>query len=226
VFREHYAIPPAERADRTTATFAGHVVAITPFLGIARHERWQVEDYYLVRPFGRWVARLQLADPIYPGRPGGTTIGNLGVWPRDESEPVPLGAVPAAILSEIMRGVDLLVSASAFAVTHEDGERQQHLHDLADTPLAAMAEMRKQALKRMLQGLDSVQFDARHLRLGPYAVHLATGRVTRDGEPVAVDLAKDTKRAARPWLPYDEKLLERIYWTAIEIAAQLSTPAN
>jgi len=50
--------------------------------------------------------------------------------------------------------------------------------------------------------------------------------VTRDGEPVAVDLAKDANRSARPWLPYDEKLLERIYWTAIEIALRLSAAAD
>jgi hypothetical protein len=65
-------------------------------------------------------------------------------------------------------------------------------------------------------------FDARHLRLEPYAIHLATGRVTRDGEPIEFDLPKDVKRFARPWLPYDEKLLERIYWTAIEIAVRVS----
>jgi hypothetical protein len=34
------------------------------------------------------------------------------------------------------------------------------------------------------------------------------------------------KRAARPWLPHDEKPLERIYWTAIEIAVRLSTAAD
>jgi hypothetical protein len=126
------------------------------------------------------------------------------------------------------RAVDLLVSASGFAVATEgaDTEPESHLRRLAGTPLGAMAEMRREALQRMLRGLDTVRFDARHLRLGPYAIHLATGRVTRDGEPVAVDLAKETNRSARPWLPYDEKLLERIYWTAIEVAVRLSALAR
>ena len=48
--------------------------------------------------------------------------------------------------------------------------------------------------------------------------------VTRDGDPVTVDLPKDPKRSERPWLPYDEKLLEAIYWTAIEIAVRLNAP--
>jgi hypothetical protein len=136
--------------------------------------------------------------------------------------------VPTVTLSEIMRAVDLLVSTSSFAVTSSDVDPgdERLLWRLAEAPLGAMAETRKQALRLMLRGLDGVQFDARHLRLGPYAIHLATGRVTRDGEPVVFDLQKDTKRSARPWLPYDEKLLERIYWTAIEIAVSLSAPAE
>jgi hypothetical protein len=136
--------------------------------------------------------------------------------------------LPPATLSEIMRAVDLLVSTSGFAVTTEEADRgpNSHLQRLAETPLGAMADVRKQALQRMLRGLGGVTFDARHLRLGPYAIHLATGRVTREGEPVAVDLPKDANRAARPWLPYDEKLLESIYWTTIEIALRLSAPAD
>jgi hypothetical protein len=221
-------VPPDERADTATAIFAGHVVAVTPFLGLARQERWRVDDHYLTRSFGRWTARLHLADPIYPGRGGGTTTGNLGVWAQGENRPVRLGALPTATLSEIMRAVDLLVSTSGFAVMTEDTDTsdETHLRRLPETPLGAMAEIRKQALERMLRDLDGVQFDARHLRLGSYAIHLATGRVTRDGEPVAVDLPKDTNRTARPWLAYDEKLLERIYWTAIEIAVQLSAPGD
>ena len=220
VFREHYVAPPDERADTTTTVFAGHVVAVTRLLGVARQERWQVGDDYLTRSFGRWTARLNLADPVYPGRGGATTSGNLGVWAPGENRPVRLAALPKATLSEIMRAVDLLVSTSGFAVTKDDpgSSLESHLQRIAETPLGAMAEIRKHALERMLRGLDGVQFDARHLRLGRYAIHLATGRVTRDGEPVDVDLPKDANRAARPWLPYDETLLERIYWTAIEIA--------
>jgi hypothetical protein len=222
-FREHYVAPVDEQADATTAMFAGHVVMVIPFLGVARQERWEVGYHCLTRAFGRWTARLQVGDEIYPGYSGGTTIGNLGVSASGDNKPIRLRALPAATLSEILRAVDLLVSTGGFAVTSGDaGEVDQRLlWRLAENPLGAMAETRKQALQRMLRGLDNVQFDARHLRLGPYAIHLATGRVTRDGEPIEFDLPKDVKRAARPWVPYDEKLLERIYWTAIEIAVRV-----
>jgi hypothetical protein len=224
VFREHYAPPPEERSDATTAMFAGHVVAVTPFLGLARRERWQIDDYCLIRSFGKWTAKLDLADPVYPGYRGETTTGSVSIRASGEDRSARLGAAPAAALSEILRSVDLLVSASGFAVTAEeaDGSPDARLRRLAETPLGTMAEMRKQALQRMLGGLDGVRFEARHLCLGPYAIHLSTGRVTRDGDPVTIDLPKDPKRSARPWLPYDEKLLEAIYWTTIEIQLRLS----
>jgi hypothetical protein len=223
-FREHYVVASDEKADAETAVFAGHVVMVIPFLGVARRERWEVHDHCLTRVFGPWTARLQVADNIYPGYSGGTTIGNLSVSASVENKPIRLRELPFATLSEIMRAVDLLVSTGGFAVTSSDAEQgdERLLWRLAENPLGAMAETRKQALERMLRGLDGVKFDARHLRLGAYAIHLATGRVSRDGEPVEFALPKDTKRAARPWLPYDEKLLERIYWTAIEIAVRAS----
>ena len=59
------------------------------------------------------------------------------------------------------------------------------------------------------QGVLSME--GRHARIGDHAVHLATGRVTRDGEPVEMALAAQSgKLTAVPWLPYDEVLLERI----------------
>ncbi|MEK6355958.1 MAG: hypothetical protein V4771_24680 [Burkholderia cenocepacia] len=44
-----------------------------------------------------------------------------------------------------------------------------------------------------------------------WPVHCATGRVTRDGEPVepAIEPPPSWLRAV-PWLPYDEALLQRI----------------
>jgi hypothetical protein len=81
--------------------------------------------------------------------------------------------------------------------------------------------MRKQALERVPRdrdGLDHIEFDARHLRVGPYAIHLVTGRVVCDGEPVAAHLPERSNLAAVPWLSYDERLLEAIVHTAFELA--------
>lgn len=224
VFREHYVVPDEALSGSETAIFAGHVVSIRPFLGLARRERWSLCYDCLTRRFGRWNASLYVADRIYPGCGGGTTVGKLGLFTSAgrKSQPVRLRDVPAVTLSEILRSVDLLVSVSGFAVTgDEDPSREARLWRLASGPLGPMAEMRRQALERALAGLDgmaSLAFDARHLRLGRYAIHLATGRVTSDGEPVTIELPSRPNLAAVPWLPYDEKLLETICYTALEIA--------
>ncbi|MEV1026563.1 hypothetical protein [Streptomyces sp. NPDC050264] len=44
-------------------------------------------------------------------------------------------------------------------------------------------------------------------------MHLATGRVSRAGEPVDVAVPDGPKARPLPFLPYDEKLLERIVRT-------------
>ncbi len=225
VFREHYIVPADELSETKTAMFSGHIVSIIPLLGLARRERWRLDYDCLTRSFGQWTARLDLADHIYPGCVGATTTETLSLCAAagKKSKPVQLSDIPAAALSEILRSVDLLVSTSGFAVAAEDEERHREtrLQEIAQRPLGAMADMRKQALERVLRNLDGMadlHFDARHLRLGAYAIHLATGRVTCDGEPVTIEVPKGSNLVAVPWLPYDEKLLEAIVYAALEIA--------
>ncbi len=221
VFREHYALSDDELSHSATAMFSGHVVSVVPFLGLARRERWRLGYAYLTRPFAQWTARLDLDDSIYPGYVGSTKTGNLSLWTSSSKNalPVRLGDVPAATLSEILRAVDLLVSVGGFALTDEnmDAYRRRRLRHLAESSISDMAEMRKQALQRMLPAAVDAQFDRHHLRVGPYAIHLATGRVTRDGEPVTIELPERASLSAVSWLPYDEKLLEKIYYTAVGI---------
>ena len=77
-----------------------------------------------------------------------------------------------------------------------------------------MAATRRDALRHGFAdevASGAVAFEGRHVRVGPYAVHLSTARVTRDGAPVDLDLpAGRSNLAAVPWLPHDEVLLERI----------------
>jgi hypothetical protein len=231
VFREHYALSAEDAVQTATAIFAGHVVAVMPFLGLARRERWELDYQSLTRVFGPWTAEFDLADRIYPGRGGNTTTGKLRLRASGGSRmatPVRLGDVPAATLSEILRTVDLLVSVSGYALEGEDQpNREARLWRMAEAALPATANIRKQALERALRdldGMEDLQFDTRHLRLGPYAIHLATGRVTRDGDPVAIDPPPRSNLVAVPWLPYDEALLETICYTAIEIARRVKAP--
>jgi hypothetical protein len=228
VFREHYAASDEERSGPKTAMFADHVVSLIPFLGLARRERWRLDYECLVRSFGRWTARLDLAHRIYPGYSGTVATQDLHVSTFDgkTSSAALLGDVPRAVLSEILRAADLLVSTSGFALAKDEDDRQRdrRLYDLAQRPLGAMAEMRKRALARALEGregMEDLRFDAHHLRLGRYAIHLATGRIVCDGEPITIDLPKRSNLKAVPWLPYDELLLETIVYAAVQIAGRL-----
>ncbi|EGC98269.1 hypothetical protein B1M_42463 [Burkholderia sp. TJI49] len=84
-----------------------------------------------------------------------------------------------------------------------------------------MARHRKQVLSLVFaepiaQGRMSI--DERHVRVGAWSVHCATGRVTRDGEPVEAAVVEPPRPLrAVPWLPYDEALLQRI----VEVVAGL-----
>ncbi|MGW8557563.1 DUF4132 domain-containing protein [Streptomyces tubercidicus] len=72
------------------------------------------------------------------------------------------------------------------------------------------------ALRRILAehiASGRIELGDRHLHLDGYDIHLATGRVTREGDPV--DIAPPTGRRAAPlpFLPYDEALLESVVHT-------------
>jgi hypothetical protein len=112
ISREHYVVPSDELSDTKTMMFSDRVVSIVPFLGLARRESWRLDYDDLIRTFGQWTAKLDLADHIYPGSFGTTTILNLSTWTSigKRLQPVRLGEVPQVTLSEILRAVDLLVS--------------------------------------------------------------------------------------------------------------------
>ncbi|WP_254640456.1 MULTISPECIES: hypothetical protein [Burkholderia] len=140
------------------------------------------------------------------------------------------------MFSEVARAVDLLVSVSAFALDDDatraaaaavlsvdpirqreiEAERWQRLNRLSDLPLGVMARHRKHVLSLVFadaiaQGRMTI--DERHVRVGTWSVHCATGRVTRDGEPVEPATEPPPSPSplrAVPWLPYDEALLQRI----------------
>lgn len=227
-FREHYCLPENEQDQTETAMFSGYAVSIRPLLGLARHEGWSTEYDGLTRTVGRRKLLLGLADRVFPGAEGWTTTGALSLTDIADV-PVPLQDLPPVTLSEILRSVDLMISLSGFAVgpTEEDDAegplRRMHLQRLSEGPVGPMVEMRRQALERVLarqEGLPEFAFDTRHLRIGPYAIHLATGRITRDGEPITLDGPEVPAIFALPWLPYDEKLLEIVTLNTLIAAAR------
>ncbi|WP_226109973.1 hypothetical protein [Burkholderia cenocepacia] len=74
-----------------------------------------------------------------------------------------------------------------------------------------MARHRRQVLSLVFAepvAQGRITIDERHVRADAW--HCATGRVTRDGEPVEPAIAPPSLLRAAPWLPCDEALLQRI----------------
>ncbi|MEU0560979.1 DUF4132 domain-containing protein [Dactylosporangium sp. NPDC006015] len=221
-FREHY---PASDGTETDM-FGGYAVAIRPLLGVAVRDGWRGEHGagLLRRDLGRWRVAFAVDGPLHRGASGFGFTGALHLQHRDGSQwcPARFTDAPPVLVSEALRSVDLLVSVAAFGLDDDprlrDDARWQALTRLADRPLGEPDRMRRAALRRILAGVDGVSFGDRHVHVGPYAVHLATARVTRDGDPVATDVRHRVPASAVPWLPYDEHLLERVAHTVVALA--------
>ena len=215
VFREFY---PLEAAD----TFDGFQLATQRLIGLARREGWQLDYDGLVRRFGDLRAMLLLDGRIYPGLDA--VVGTLGLRFFQDG-----GEVPARILSEACRAVDLLVSVSAVALDSGDDDfslaRQRRIMRLAQQH--GIDATRRRVIEAVLApqiAAGAVTVDGFHVCVGDALVSIRTGRVVRDGAPV--DLALDPAPArlgALPWLPYDEVLLERVVHS---VAALLSNQSG
>jgi hypothetical protein len=229
-FREHYVPDPKELPENATMAFAGHMVSIKPLLGLGGREGWRVDYDELVRVFGDIRAAFRVGQKLYPGLEGSCVSGQLSFRKRQGARwmPVAIDAIRPVVFSEISRAVDLLVSVTGFAIGGEsiDSERSARLHFLSEENLSQMARMRANVVARVFEKQIAdrrMAIDGRHVRVGPFAVHITTARVTRDGAPVDMPapVASGGKLVAIPWLPYDESLLEKIVYT---VSALLSRP--
>ena len=220
-YREIY-LPP----DDGSIPFAGHALSVRTLLGLARREGWRLDtDEGLSRQFGAWRVSLRLEGRVYPGAEGACTSDGLAVdqrvgsqWQQtDASQMAPVAC------SEACRAIDLLVSASAFALVENESsaQRDRRLFYLSNLETGPMIGMRRAVLEQVFAqqiAEGRMASEPRHLMVGRHAIHLATARVTLDGAEVTVDVAaKGSKLAAVPWLPHDEALLE----TIAAIAGQL-----
>ncbi|MPV57473.1 hypothetical protein CFB46_31020 [Burkholderia sp. HI2761] len=236
-FREYYVPADGDAAAGDSAMFEGHVLSSRSLLGVARREGWSIRAYDdgLVREFGGVRATFLVDARLYPGSETHGTSRRLHFERRDKRRwvPLPIGEIDRVVFSEVARAVDLLVSVSAFALDDDatraaaaaftvdpvrqremETERRQRLNRLSDLPLGVMARHRKHVLSLVFadaiaQGRMAI--DERHVHVGAWSVHCATGRVTRDGEPVDATIEPPpSPLRAVPWLPYDEALLQRI----------------
>ncbi|KVH71591.1 hypothetical protein WJ42_02575 [Burkholderia cepacia] len=236
-FREYYVPADGDASASDSAMFEGHVLSSRQLIGVARREGWSIRAYDdgLVREFGDVRATFFVDARLYPGSESHGTSRRLHFERRHDRHwiPLPIGEIDRVVFSEVARAVDLLVSVAAFALDDDatraataaltvdparqrerEAQRWQRLNRLSDVPLGTMARHRRHVLSLVFAGpvaQGKMTIDERHVRVGAWSVHCATGRVMRDGEPVdaAIEPPPSPLRAV-PWLPYDEALLQRI----------------
>ncbi|MDR0246363.1 MAG: DUF4132 domain-containing protein [Burkholderia sp.] len=243
-FREYYVPAVGDMSASDSAMFEGHVLSSRPLLGVARREGWSIRAYDdgLAREFGDVRATFLVDARLYPGSESHGTSRRLHFERRHDRRwvPLPIGEIDAVVFSEVARAVDLLVSVAAFALDDDatraataslaadavrlrdlESERWQRLNRLSDLPLGVMARHRRHVLSLVFAepvAQGKITIDERHVRVGAWSVHCATGRVTRDGEPVDATIEPPpSPLRAVPWLPYDEALLQRI----VDVVADL-----
>ncbi|WP_329569318.1 DUF4132 domain-containing protein [Streptomyces sp. NBC_01361] len=209
-YREQYA-PPETGLE--TAMFQGPLVRMEAVLGVAVREGWNIEYDVLVRRFGTVMATIDFGwGHIYPGMTG--WCGALQV--RLDR---PLGELDPVLRSEILRTVDLLAAVGSFGWWDDEEntpQRWEEIRRLHDMPLGTQSRLRRDALRRVLAASPTgaqVEVADRHVTVRGHTVHLATGRVSRDGDPVDIAVPTGKNTPALPYLPYDDRLLERMVRT-------------
>ncbi len=207
-FREHYRPHEVELKTCETAMFEGYGVLTDPIGATGLGLGWEIDydQYVVTREACRFA--LPFHDHIYPGSGSyGTTPGLRLISGADS-----LGDLPPRVLSEVLRQVDLLVSVGAASLDWDSSG-----YDRILIPGQRTIDMRETVLQRLFaaQVADGVlKFDGRAVFQGATKVHLATGRVTRNGDPVEVTPAK------RAWLPYEDKSLDKLIKTLVTLVEQ------
>jgi hypothetical protein len=247
-FREVYLLTPAEERTGTYSNrFAAHVLRYRQASALMRvrgwranylgswdggHEgtatkevgggRWRASFYHeLVEQDAQYQAQLCSTDQVRFERRDGT------VW-----EPAPVRIVPAVVLSEVMRDVDLFVGVTSIAADPEWVDRGEdrfveYWRSVAFGELTQSAELRRDALARLLPRTKiagQVELEERYLRVRgsrrTYRIHLGSGNILMEPNDAYLCIVAARSRNSSLHLPFeDDAMLSTILSKAFLLAA-------
>lgn len=218
-YREHYHPRPAEPG--LLSDFAGRVVDLEPFLEAARAQGWSFDrlERRLVRQVGGIWARIGLSYRSYPGVKEANATGPIQLSEdRDGHEPWQPGndRVQRIQVSELLRSVDLMLTSTEVGAS--DGPETPIVRDAATEAARTWADalaVRREVVSRATVDLAGARLGTSHLHVGDHAIHLRTGRVTRGGDEIVLDV-EPAESSWVPWVPYDDRLLSRILAAAAQ----------
>ena len=248
-FREVYLLTPAEERTRVYSNrFAGHVLRYPQTFALMKERRWATN--YL----GPWdsgydgQARREFAShglrAVFFHQPA-TDDGRYGVdfcatdqvrFERRQGRnwtAVPLADVPAVVLSEAMRDVDLFVGVTSIAVDPTWADRgQDRFHaywcDTALGALTALGQVRRQVLEHVVPKLrirDRARLDGNYLVVDgsrhTYRIHLGSGNIlmSPNDRYLCIVTSRKTRTPGVRFLPFDgDEMLAVILSKALMLA--------
>lgn len=209
-FREIYLLTDAERRTGTYSNrFAAHLIKQHQFAALARQRGWAYNlmgffDSYTIPTIRlrQWNLNAQflveVAEPAGGARDEDMTDSGIALLVATDqlrfldqnNTSVELDQIPAILLSEVMRDVDLFVgvaSVGADAAWTDQGNRYDQVgywHQASFGDLGATAITRKAVLERLLPRLaisSVAHLDGRFLvvkgKLRTYKIHLGSGNI-------------------------------------------------
>lgn len=234
--REIYLLTDAELTTATYSNrFAAHIVRQHQFAALCRARGWHYQlqggfDWQSTPtlPLPRWRMRAEFW--VEPCLAGDAPVSESGValyastdqlrFVTDAGAAVPLIEVPALVLSEVMRDVDLFVAVSSLGADPlwmDRGDRpewNQYWQHYAFGDLAASAETRREVLGRLLPRLriaSRCALDGRFLvvrgDVRTYKIHLGSGNIVMEPNGQYLCIVPDRSAAVRKaddvWLPFE-----------------------
>ena len=202
-FREHYHFPESDLSSRTSKVFAGHETQMNVLGSVASGSGWKADGYASLS--------IRLGGMVFEFEPGGRTYpGSYDIGPSGtisiRTPGLVFSDVPERVASELLRRIDLLVSVGSASRSENNRLAGYPGYSPGERTIA----IRRERLERLF---PKAQFEGRHL-VGPenMRIHLATARVTRNGDPVDI-----TPNPAIVWLPYRDDVMLKIIQLATQI---------
>ncbi len=198
VFRELYVINEDEKGQKRSLRYAGHQVNPSQTVALLKTRGWQIsydegprKVYYKENIVASLYAQ---ADWFTPAEIEAPAIEGVYFYNRLTGKSIVLDDIPAAIFSEIMRDIDLVVS-----VAHVGGVDPEASHSTVEMRAVIVEELTK------LLKLTNVEVKKQHAliegKLASYSLHLGSGVVHQMGGSMIPIIAVQAQHRGRIFLP-------------------------
>ena len=203
IFREYYPVTQDELSEiNISRRYAGNQVQPQKTVALLKTRGWTADyEEGLQRVYHKenLIAKMYaLADWFSPSDIEAPTIEEIRFFSRDEDRPLPFKEIPPVIFSEVMRDIDLVVSAA-------------HAGGVDPESSSSTVEMRIAIAKELLAMLSvsNVKFQTAHAEIegamGNYSVHMGSGVTHQNGVGMLAVLPVHSQARGRIFLPFADE---------------------